>query len=139
MKEAVTGVRQDALIEYLARQVIFSPAYRYQPAWLDAATAISDSQRVQNLAASFLGDAEFQALKLGTFLTTPDGQVLLEAIEMAIPGTSAGEVQLLAAALELAAGWQQNGLRTQAEGLAFGVVIIALVSLVLISMRKPRV
>jgi hypothetical protein len=62
----------------------------------------------EELAKEFLELAEFQALRLGTWLSTPEGEIITQAVELALGPTYRADAQLLVAALQLAAGKQQR-------------------------------
>ena len=61
--------------------------------------------------------AEFEALRLGTWLDTPEGEFFAEAIEMVSPPFYRADVDLLIEALQIAANEQQHrGRRNVALG-----------------------
>lgn len=72
--------------------------------------------------------AEFRALQLGTWLSTPDGRLLVEAVELVTPPFYRADVELLVEALQIAAKEQQNQVR---KDLALGVGVLVLVSIAL--------
>lgn len=62
---------------------------------------------------AWLKDAEFRALQLGTWLNTPDGQMITAAVEAMSPPFYADDEKLLVEALRYAAAHQrQEGLYT---------------------------
>ncbi len=61
---------------------------------------------VDQLARELLGIGEFRALQLGTWLSTTEGQVVAEAVEMVTPPFYSEDVELLVAALQRAAQLQ---------------------------------
>jgi hypothetical protein len=87
---------------------------------------------VEQLAQQFLEIAEFRTLQLGNWLGTTDGAIIAAAVEMVMPPFFQEDVELLVAALKLAADMQHVVGRETAARLAFGfagvVVLVALVS-----------
>lgn len=81
-----------------------------------------------DLAEQLLETAEFQALRLGTWLDTPDGQLLAEAIEMVSPPFYRADVDLLIEALQIAAKEQQHRGR---KNVALGIAALAIVGMLL--------
>lgn len=85
---------------------------------------------VEELAHEFLGIAAFRALQVGTWLSTADGQVIAEAVEMVTPPFYSGDVELLVAALRRAAQLQQVEGQQAAEKKALVAIgVAALVAL----------
>lgn len=78
-----------------------------------------------DLAQQLMELAEFRALQLGTWLETPDGQIVAEAIEMVSPPFYRADVELLIDVLEIAAREQQHRER---RNVALGVAAFALVA-----------
>jgi hypothetical protein len=66
------------------------------------------------LGQALAADVEFQALRLGGFLNTADGQLLSRAVALAFPAPYRSIYQLLVAGLQEAARLQQAGKRRQA-------------------------
>lgn len=77
------------------------------------------------LAKEWLGIAEFQALRLGTWLGTTDGEVFTQAVEMVLPGFFRTDAELLVAALKHAAKLQHERGQAVAGRLALGSVVVA--------------
>jgi hypothetical protein len=84
----------------------------------------------EQLAKELFADAEFRALKLGSWLGTPDGKLFAEAIEMVTPLPYRTDVELLLAALTLVARAQQRE-RVKAVGAIAlaGLVVVALIAM----------
>lgn len=61
-----------------------------------------------DLGDAMLEDAEFRALQLGTWLNTPDGKLIAEAVEAVSPPFYADDEKLLVAALQYAAAHQRE-------------------------------
>jgi len=88
---------------------------------------LATQQTVRNVADWLLADAEFKALKLGNWLTTPDGKFFTEAVSMIAPVPYAQDIDLLIEALELAAKVQQEEARGKIALVVFGVGAAALI------------
>jgi hypothetical protein len=126
--EAPVGTAQ-ALAEYLAKFIQAWPRqpqpwgynYPYQPA------PIASQRTAGDVAGWLLADAEFRALKLGNWLSTPDGELVMAAIGMLAPAPYAQDAQLLAEALQLAAQQQQAEARKKIlAAIAIGGAVVAL-------------
>jgi hypothetical protein len=80
------------------------------------------------ISDAWLEDAEFRALQLGTWLNTPDGQIIAAAVEAVSPPFYAEDEKLLVAALQHAAARQREE-GVQAAGrnalIALGVAGVA--------------
>jgi hypothetical protein len=88
----------------------------------------------QELADELLADAGFRALKLGTWLGTPDGQLISEAVARMIPPGYQPVFSLTVDALQLAAQQQAEEGRRQAGAIA----LVALGAGVIIAIgRRP--
>jgi hypothetical protein len=127
--EDPVGTTTQALAEYLAT---FTRAWPRQPDPWDysypvAAAPLASQHTASDVAGWLLADAEFRALKLGSWLSTPDGQLVMAAIGMLAPAPMAQDAQLLAEALQLAARQQQADARTKiAAAIAIGGAVIAI-------------
>ena len=69
--------------------------------------AVASHYTPSEIADLLVKDAEFKALKIGTFLNTPDGKMLAAAVERLTPPPYHEDVVLLVDALQLAAKAQQ--------------------------------
>jgi hypothetical protein len=78
---------------------------------------------VEELAQELLADGEFQALRLGGWLGTPETELFARAVEMASPPFYRADVELLVAALRLAAKLQQRDARL-AGRVAIGAIAL---------------
>jgi hypothetical protein len=107
---SVGRVRPDADYFYVAR-------YRmpFQAAPLPA---------FERVAAELVRDPEFRTLQLGTFLNTPSGEFVEEAVALAVPRGFVPEFALLVEALKLAAKLQQGEARGTVILSAVGAVVI---------------
>jgi hypothetical protein len=121
--EAPMGATQQALTGYLANYTAAWP--RLQPwAWPAASPGMASKYTPGDIAASLLRDAEFRALKLGTWLSTPDGELVTAAVEAITPPPYRQDAELLIAALKLAAQQQQTEARQKIlAGVAVGGVL----------------
>jgi hypothetical protein len=81
---------------------------------------------VQELADELLADSEFQALRLATWLRSPDGEFIAKAVVLVIPPAYRPEFDLAVEALQLAAAMQyeEGAPQRVAGGFALGVVAI---------------
>jgi hypothetical protein len=70
---------------------------------------------VERLAIAFLNDTAFQALRLGTWLGTPDGRVIAAAVRQVLPVPYRPYEALFVAALTRAAQLQAQGERAKAR------------------------
>jgi hypothetical protein len=94
---------------------------------------------VEQLAQELLHDAEFRALRLGTWLGTVDGEVITEAVEMVTPPFYRQDVELLVEALQLAAALQASEGQEKAGKLALSAIgAAALVALAIASSGGSR-
>jgi hypothetical protein len=92
-------------------RVYYSPAYtftRFRP------PLIADRHTAAEIAAHLFADAGFRSLQLGTWLNTPNGQLITEAVESLTPPPYREDIQLLVEAVTLAAKLQQDAGRERA-------------------------
>jgi hypothetical protein len=98
------------------------PSFRFHPA-----RTVSEVFSAAELAETLFADAEFKALKLGTFLNTPNGQVLVAAVRALTPPLYRPDEELLVEALRLAATKQRSAAQdTVLKGIAVGIGVAAL-------------
>ena len=105
-----TQLELDRLVEFLGRFTADWPR-EGPPAFLQHVPPISQVRSAEHLAEELFADAGFRALKLGTFLKTPDGQLLAAAVGALAPPPYRQDIALLVQALRLAAGMQQEQAR----------------------------
>jgi hypothetical protein len=118
--EAPVGTTQETLTDYLAR---FTTQWsKPQPwEWQSGARGVASQYSAADVAAWLLKDAEFRALKLGTWLNTPDGEIVMAAVTAIAPAPYSEDIQLLADAIQLAAQQQQTEARQKIiAGVAIG-------------------
>ena len=72
-----------------------------------------------------LEDTEFQALKLGSWLGTTDGQIIAESVSAVIPPVYGPAYELAVNGLTLAAEDQAKAGRETAGAIALGTLIVA--------------
>ncbi|WP_157546733.1 hypothetical protein [Hamadaea tsunoensis] len=113
------------LSAYLVRFVDGWPRQGGSPWYVQPAMASAYTS--DQIAEQLLSDLEFRALKLATFLNTPDGRMLAAAVESLTPALYAQDVTLLIEALTIAGRIQQEQVR---ETVVNGVVVGAGVALV---------
>lgn len=125
--EAPMGTTQQALASYLATYTALWP--KQQPwAWPQPGPTMASKYTPRDVATSLLKETEFRALKLGTWLSTPDGELLAAAVEAIAPPPYRQDAELLVDALKLAAQLQQAEARQKilAGGAALGLVALAI-------------
>jgi len=79
-------------------------------------------------AAALVRDGEFRALQLGTWLNTPDADVIMAAVQAALPPPFSTEVRVIADGLKLAADMQRKEGLKVAGVVAGGGIAVFLVS-----------
>ncbi len=120
--EAPVGTPQQQITAYLEKFTEQWPrdhgfAWYGQPTMASAYTA-------GHIADALLADAEFRALRLGTWLNTPSGELLAAAVTALTPAPFNQDLELLIEALQLAAQRQQAEARQKiAAGLLGGAVL----------------
>jgi hypothetical protein len=72
---------------------------------------------VDELARYLLQDAEFQAIRLGTWLGTPQGELISSVVNQALPPTYRPYARLFEEALTRAAKLQREGRKQEAKPL----------------------
>jgi hypothetical protein len=123
--EAPVGTTQQALTEYLGRFTASWP--RYQGWGWDPQSLASASYSAQQVADALFADAEFRALKLGTWLSTPEGELLTAAATALMPPLYAEDAGLLIDGLKMAAQQQQADARkTIVAAVTIGGAVLAL-------------
>lgn len=122
--EAPMGTEQQALTAYLAKFTAQWP--RYEPWGWTRYADFSSGQDVDQVAAELLADAEFRALKLGTWLSTPEGEFVTAAVTGLAPPLYQPDVEVLIKALQIAARQQQSEAR---KTLAFGAAAVGALAL----------
>jgi hypothetical protein len=121
--EAPMGTTQQALTAYLSGFTATWP--KPQPwGWPPASPGVASQYTARDVATWLLKDAEFRALKLGTWLSTPDGQLVAAAVQALAPTPDGQDAELLITALQLAAQQQQIEARQKIlAGVAVGGVL----------------
>lgn len=119
-----------ALTAYLSQRS-GEAAYGYPQYWVNHLLphpyAAITEQDIEALARYLLDDAEFQAIKLGTWFGTPEGRIVTAAVEHALPPVYRPYAHLFVAALQRAAQLQHEGRRQEAApllGIAAGAVAL---------------
>ncbi len=97
--EAPVGTPQQQITAYLEKFTAQWPRYGF--AWYGQQTMASVYTAGQ-IADALLADAEFRALRLGTWLNTPSGELLTAAVTALTPPPFNQDIELLAEALQFA-------------------------------------
>jgi hypothetical protein len=106
LEPSMIQIQTGRLTDYLTRYTAGWPRPELLPRY--PATAVAATHGIDDIAQELLADAEFRALKLGTFLNTPDGQMLAAAATAITPAPYQQDVALLIKALELAGRLQHE-------------------------------
>lgn len=120
-------VSAEVLAEYLDRR--FSPWRRRstQPyPWMQVEEYLNPWEQrpsAEDLRDWFIDDAEFQSLRLGRWLGTPQGELITSAIEQVSPPFLREDERLLADGLNLAVQMQIAGKQQEAGKVAFSVLV----------------
>jgi hypothetical protein len=128
-------VSAEVLAEYLDRS--FAPWRRRmtQPyPWIQIDEYLNPWDRrpsTEELRDWFVADGEFQALRLGRWLGTPQGELIAAALEQVSPPFLREDEKLLADGLNLAVQMQSAGKQQEAGKVALSVVLGAGVGAVL--------
>lgn len=109
----MTTAQLQALINYLGKADFGLPRY-IDPEIYFITGAPHQQPPVKKIVEFLLNDAEFQALKLGTLLGTPDGELLTTAVEAAMPPFYAADINLIVDALTAATRAQTHAARVRA-------------------------
>jgi hypothetical protein len=121
------GTTTRDLAGYLATFTRAWPKQEQWAAWGYPPATIASRHGPADVAGWLIADAEFKALKLGNWLGTPDGKLVMAAIEMLAPAPYAQDAELLANAVQLAAKQQQSEARAKIFAVAaIGGAVIAL-------------
>jgi hypothetical protein len=132
MRQQQTIDKQQQIIDYLADHPVFA-SYVHDASVIDPLTwpyvPRPALPSVEELVEMLAEDAGFQALKLGSWLGTTDGQIISEAVGFAIPPQYGAAYQLAVEGLMLAAKLQQKQGRETAAAIAvvivFGALLVA--------------
>jgi hypothetical protein len=121
--EAPMGAPQQRITAYLEQYTSQWPRHMYH--WV-MGPAMADHYTSAQIANELLADAEFRALKLGTWLSTPDGEIIATAVTALTPPPYKQDIDLLIEALKLAAQEQQREAR---EKIFVGLVFTGLATI----------
>lgn len=78
----------------------------------------------EEIASELLADSEFQALRLATWLRSPDGELIAEAVALVIPPVYRPEFHLAVEALHVAATIQYEEGAPQRTAGAFALAVV---------------
>jgi len=92
----------------------------------------------EQIAGELLADSEFQALRLATWLRSPDGKLIADAMALVISPAYRPEFELAVQAMQLAAAtqYEQGGSQRTAGALALAVVSIFGVTVLAPALRR---
>lgn len=108
-------------------------AYGHAAYWYNEPLTLNPTQAdVERLARAFADDTVFQALRLGTWLSTPDGRLVAAAVRQVLPMPYRPYERLFVAALTQAAQMQARGERKKALGWLAGAGSVAATGLAII-------
>jgi hypothetical protein len=95
---------------------------------------------VEQIADELLEDSEFQALRLATWLRSPDGELIAKAVALVVPPANRSEFKLVVGALQFAADmqYQQGGAR-RAGAFALAVISIFGIAVFVPSVRRTAI
>jgi hypothetical protein len=114
--EAPTGIPQQRIAAYLEKFTDQWPKYGH--AW-HGQRIMASAYTAEQIADALLADAEFRALKLGTWLNTPSDEVIAAAVSVLSPPPYKQDIDLLIEALQIAARRQHDEAR---QKLAIGLL-----------------
>jgi hypothetical protein len=129
-------LKQQQLINYLTKAVRGQGAVDLS--WAMPRASIgpycmgASRPQAEVVANELLADAEFRAIQLGTWMNTPDGQLIGSVVSSLVPGVYRSEIRLLIRALQLAAALQRNAGKQRAEQ----VLVVAAVAALLIAIAR---
>lgn len=105
------------------------PMWNYGPFPFRPRPAMAYQTTANEVAQELLAMAEFRALRLGSWLSTPDGELIAAAVEQLTPPPYRMDIDLLIDALQIAARSQQRAEREKALGIgvvsAIGAVLVS--------------
>lgn len=121
--------KQERLTALLSERIVWPrmvnphPGWSLPSQWTDNFSIYAQPRpTVEQLATELLGIAEIRALRLGAWLTTPDGEMIAQAVETMTPPLYRDDVELLVAALQHAAKMQQIEGQDRAGKFAVGAI-----------------
>lgn len=88
------------------------------------APGVLPPQTAAELADELLEDVGYRALELGGFLSTPDGELIANGVELALPNADRRVVGLAVDALKLAAAQQSELSPLQVGGLVVAGLVL---------------
>ncbi|MDA8067522.1 MAG: hypothetical protein M0T77_02780 [Actinomycetota bacterium] len=121
---------EQEVARYVARHPTFAPyaAAQATPCMgLGYRMAASQLPTPEQIAGAFLDDADFQALRLGSWLGSPDGEFFAQAVALAIPAEYEPIFNLAVASLKLASDTQMRNDRKAAAGFVIAAFVLAAV------------
>jgi hypothetical protein len=122
--EAPMGTPQERVTTYLETFTAQWP--KYQPWTWAIQPTMASAYTAAQIAEALLADAGFRALRLGTWLNTPSGELLTEAVTLLAPQPYNEDIDLLVEALRLAAQRQQDEARQKLAAGLLGSAALAI-------------
>jgi hypothetical protein len=123
--------RAQQIARYVAEQPAFVPYMPHPgyPAGIWAYPVNQPTRSASDLADEMAEDVGFQALALGGFLKTPDGELIAEGVRLALPNADRAIFNLAVDALTLAAEKQTPARPRQVgAGILVGVLLLWLLA-----------
>jgi hypothetical protein len=123
-------IKRDQIVTYLANSQLIRPileAGGMIPYW-----AWQPKLTAEELANQLLSDAEFRSLQLGTWLGTPAGHLITEAVSLVISPAYEPAFSFIISCLQLAADMQSQEGRQKAFNYAFvgaGLSLLVLIAM----------
>lgn len=103
------------------------PPHRWPTLDQIGAPARPPTSSAEECAQALVQDEEFRALQLGTWLNTPNGEVISAAVQAALPPPYNAEVRVITDGLRLAAEMQRRqGWKTAGGIFGVGAVVMIL-------------
>jgi hypothetical protein len=93
---------KEQLVEYLRAYVQRWPRAEPVLFGLRVPPSMADQHTAEEIAEQLVSDVAFRAIRFGTWLSTPQGQIVAAAVEALAPPLVARDIELLTAALNLA-------------------------------------
>lgn len=103
-----TPTKQEQIARFLMERCSFPRCRYWLGQWQEWPPIAEERPTPEELAEELLSFSEFRALQLGTWLRTTDGEIISAALEMVAPPFYRQDIELLFAALRLAASIQQS-------------------------------
>ena len=125
---APAGTPQKRITEYLEQFAEQWPRRQYQYGMYDwnPQPVMASHYNAARIADALLADARFRALRLGTWLSTPSGELVATAVAELSPPPYDEDITLLTEAVQLAAQRQHEEARQKLAAGLLGAAAIAI-------------